>query len=106
MQQVRPQEYLLAWHKRGFREEGLPIKREIDKIDLFLNVLSATEGHMDVADEPRVDSRTQVVWQFELPIEAGVNNRGPELPRYREEELGHAVIRHRPRQHRWEPFRR
>jgi len=96
----------MAWHKRGFREEGLPIKGEIDQIDLFLNVLPTPKGHMDVADEPRVDGLTQVVWQFQLPIEAGVNNRRPWLPRHREQDLGDTVIRHRPGQHRWEPFRR
>ena len=61
---------------------------------------------MDVADEPRVDGLAQVLWQFQLPIEAGVNDRGPWLPLHRKEDLGHTVVRHRPGQHRWEPFRR
>jgi hypothetical protein len=74
---LRPNEYFLAWHKCGLREEGLPIKEEIDEIDLFLNVLPAPEGHMDVANEPCVDGLAQVVWQFQFPIETGVNNRGP-----------------------------
>ena len=74
---MRPQEYLLAWHKGGLYEEGLPIKGEIDEIDIFLNVLPATEGDMDAANEPCVDGLAQVVWQFQFPIETGVNNRGP-----------------------------
>src|SRR6266446_5881776 len=42
--QVRPEEDLLSWHTGGLCEEGLPIKGEIDKIEIFLHVLPAPEG--------------------------------------------------------------
>src|SRR4029453_1479426 len=105
-QQVRPEEDLLSWHKGGLCEEGLPIKGEIDKIEIFLHVLPAPEGDLDTANEPGVDGLAQVDGQFQLPIEARINSRGPGLPRHREQELGHTVVRHRPGQHRWHPFRR
>ena len=79
-QQVRPEEDLLSWHKGGLCEEGLPIKGEIGKIEIFLHVLPAPEGDLDTANEPGVDGLAQVVGQFQLPIEARINSRGQDCP--------------------------
>jgi hypothetical protein len=63
-QQVRPKEDGRAGHKGSLRQEDVPIKGEIDQIEIFLNVLPTTEGHMDAADESCMDGLAQGLWQF------------------------------------------